>query len=316
MSHESHAATATDDDLVDTLRRPLDYIRWGASYFNEAGLSFGHGSDNAVDEAAHLVLYTLSLGHDLPDIYLQGALLEHERRAIVALLRARVETRKPAAYLTGTAWFAGLPFSVDERVIIPRSPIAELIREGFQPWLAWRDPLAILDLCTGCGAIAIACAQVFPDAKVVATDASRDALAVAEINKQRHDSGPQVELFEADLFDGVPPQTFDLIVTNPPYVSREESAGLAAEYQHEPGFAFHGDQHDLSLLTNLLLQATNYLSEDGLLVMEVGARSFELEARHPDLPITWVDLQHGGIGVGVLEAEDLAAWVAAQASEA
>ncbi len=316
MRNESYASAATDDDIVNTLRRPLDFIRWGATVFNETGLSFGHGTDNAVDEAAHLVLHALSLGHDLPDVYLQGTLLEPERRAIVALLRDRIETRKPAAYLTGTAWFAGLPFSVDERVIIPRSPIAELIRDGFQPWLAWRDPLAILDLCTGCGAIAIACADVFPEARVVASDASRDALAVAETNKQRHDSGPQVELFEADLFDGLPPQTFDLIVTNPPYVSREESASLAAEYQHEPGFAFHGDQHDLSLLTKLLLQATNFLSEDGLLVMEVGARSYELEVRHPDLPITWVELQHGGIGVGVLEAEDLAAWVAAQASEA
>ncbi|NNC23050.1 50S ribosomal protein L3 N(5)-glutamine methyltransferase [Salinisphaera sp. USBA-960] len=306
------ASRTDDEELVQTLTCPLDYIRWGASYFGEAGLAFGHGSDNPVDEAAHLVLHALSLAHDLPDTYLQGQLTDAERRAIVELLRARVTTRKPAAYLTGTAWFAGLAFYVDERVIIPRSPIAELIGDGFQPWLAHREPLAILDLCAGCGAIAIACAELFPDARVVASDASTDALDVARTNATRHDSGPQVELVQADLFDDLPAERFDLIVTNPPYVSREESEGLAAEYQHEPGYAFHGNQQDLSLLTRLLVQAPDYLTEDGLLILEVGARAFELEATHPDLPISWVELQHGGMGVGVLEAEDLAAWASAQ----
>lgn len=308
------ASNASDDDVVRTLSRPIDFIRWGASFFNEMGLAFGHGTDNAVDEAAQLVLHGLSLGHDVPDVYLQARLLPAERQALVQFLRSRVSTRMPVPYLTGTAWFAGLPFTVDQRVIIPRSPIAELIGGAFQPWLGYREPLAILDLCTGCGAIAITCAEVFPEARVVATDASTDALAVAGLNSERHNIGPQVEYVEADLFDGLEPQKFDLIVTNPPYVSRDESAGLAHEYQYEPGFAFHGGSNDLSLLTRLLTEAPDYLADDGLLVLEVGARAFDLEAAHPDLPITWVELQHGGMGVGVLEAEDLAAWVDAEAN--
>lgn len=309
------ALDAEKDELVSTLTRPVDYIRWGASCFNEAGLAFGHGSDNALDEATHLVLHALSLGHDVSDFHLQGQLLEAERRAVIDLLRARIETRQPAAYLTGTGWFAGLPFNVDERVIIPRSPIAEVLEDGFQPWLQYREPLSVLDLCTGCGAIAIACAQVFPEAQIVATDASTDALAVAESNSERHDVGPQVQYVEADMFDGLPRQEFDLIVTNPPYVSRDESAGLAPEYQHEPGYAFHGNHNDLTLLTKLLKQAPAYLADDGLLILEVGARAFDLEAVHPDLPITWVELQNGGMGVGVLEAEDLAAWIVTQSEK-
>lgn len=301
-----------DKAITATLTRALDYIRWGASRFGAAELAFGHGSDNAVDEAAHLVLDTLSLGPDLPDAYLEATLTMAEREAVIAVIERRIETRLPAAYLTHKAWFAGLEFFVDERVIVPRSPIAELIETDFQPWLGHREPLAILDLCTGSGAIAIACALAFPDARVVATDASADALAVAAVNSDRHDIGPQVEFVRADMFDGLPAQTFDLIVTNPPYVSRGEWQGLAPEYRHEPGFAFHGDSDDLALVTRLLFDAPDYLSADGLLVLEVGYSAFALEQAYPDLPITWVDLARGGLGVGVLEAEDLAAWVDTQ----
>lgn len=290
----------------------LDFIRWGASRFIEAGLAFGHGSDNALDEAAHLVIDALGLDPDLPDLYLQARLTPAERSAAVDVIERRIETRLPAPYLTGRAWFAGLEFYVDERVIVPRSPIAELIEAGFQPWLGHREPLSILDLCAGSGAIAIACAMAFPDARVVATDASDEALEVARINADRHDAGPQVELVKADMFDGVPAQTFDLIVTNPPYVTRDEWQGLAPEYRHEPGFAFHGETDDLSLVSRLLFDAPAYLAEDGLLVLEVGYSAFLLEAQYPDLPITWVELARGGLGVGVIEAEDLAAWVESQ----
>lgn len=306
IQEEQRQAAATHLTCV------LDFIRWGASRFVEAGLAFGHGSDNALDEAAHLVIDALGLDPDMPDIYLQARLTPGERAAVVDVIERRIETRLPAPYLTGRAWFAGLEFFVDERVIVPRSPIAELIEAQFQPWLGHREPLSILDLCTGSGAIAIACAAAFPDARVVATDASDQALEVARINADRHDAGPQVELIKADVFDGVPSQTFDLIVTNPPYVTRDEWAGLAPEYLHEPGFAFHGETDDLSLVSRLLFDAPAYLAEDGLLVLEVGYSAFLLEQQYPDLPITWVDLERGGLGVGVIEAEDLAAWVEAQ----
>ncbi|WP_353248808.1 50S ribosomal protein L3 N(5)-glutamine methyltransferase [Salinisphaera sp. T31B1] len=310
------ADTSDDPRIAATLTRVLDYVRWGASRFNAAGLAFGHGSDNAVDEAAHLVLDTLGLDATLPDLYLYATLTEPERLAVIEVIRKRIETRLPAAYLTRKCWFAGIEFHVDERVIVPRSPIAELIETGFQPWLGHREPLQILDLCTGSGAIAIACAMAFPEARVVATDASSDALAVAAINSEKHDIGPQVEYVEADLFDGLADERFDLIVTNPPYVSHDEWSGLAPEYHHEPGFAFHGDADDLLLVSRILFDAPRYLAEDGLLVLEVGYSAFALEARYPDLPITWVDLARGGLGVGVIEAEDLTAWAAAQHDEA
>lgn len=305
----------TDNDKTEiaaTLTRVLDYIRWGASRFAAAGLAFGHGSDNAVDEAAHLVLDALALGPDLPDAYLDATLTLDEREAVIAIIEQRIESRKPAAYLTHKAWFAGLEFYVDERVIVPRSPIAEIVEADFQPWLGHREPLSILDLCTGSGAIAIACAMAFPEARVVATDASADALDVARINSDKHDIGPQVEYVQADLFDGLAPERFDLIVTNPPYVTRSEWSGLAPEYRHEPGFAFHGDSDDLSLVSRLLFDACDYLSEDGILILEVGYSAFALEQTYPDLPITWIELQRGGLGVGVLEADELDAWVEAQ----
>ncbi|MES1940599.1 N5-glutamine S-adenosyl-L-methionine-dependent methyltransferase [Salinisphaera sp. T5B8] len=303
-------------EIAATLTRVLDYIRWGASRFAAAGLAFGHGSDNAIDEAAHLVLDTLGLDASLPDAYLDSTLTFEERDAVIQIIEQRIESRKPAAYITQKAWFAGLEFFVDERVIVPRSPIAELIETDFQPWLGHREPLSILDLCTGSGAIAIACALAFPEARVVATDASSDALDVARINSDKHDIGPQVEYVQADLFDGLAEQRFDLIVTNPPYVTQDEWSGLAPEYRHEPGFAFHGDSDDLSLVARLLFDARDYLSEDGLLVLEVGYSAFALEQTYPDLPITWIELQRGGLGVGVLEAQDLDAWVEAQSEVA
>ena len=299
-------------EIAATLTRIVDYIRWGASRFVAADLSFGHGSDNAIDEAAHLVLDALDLDPGLPDAYLESVLMPSERERVIAVIERRIETRLPAPYITGRAWFAEMEFFVDERVIVPRSPIAELIEQGFQPWLGHREPLAGLDLCTGCGAIAIACAYAFPDAQVVATDASDDALEVAAINCDKHDTGPQVQLVRADLFNGLEAQRFDLIVTNPPYVTQDEWSGLDPEFLHEPGFAFHGDADDLTLVERILFGAPDYLTEDGLLIMEVGASAFLLEQRYPDLPVTWIDLARGGMGVGAVEAEDLAAWVEAQ----
>lgn len=309
MTQDTHTAAR---EVATLLTRPMDYIRWGASRFAQANLRFGHGTDNAVDEAAQLVLHAIGLDHSLPDIYLEATLTRAEREAIITLIDARIETRRPAPYLIGTAWFAGLPFYVDERVIIPRSPIAELITDGFQPWLDYREPLSILDLCTGGGAIAVACAQAFPEARVVASDASRDALDVAAINVDKHGMGPQVECVQSDLFAGLDERRFDLIVSNPPYVTQAEWQTLESEYHHEPEFAFTGHDDALDLLRRLLFAAPGHLAEDGLLVIEVGYTAFALEAHYPDLPVTWVELAHGGFGVGVLEAEDLDAWVAMQ----
>lgn len=297
------------DRLVNDLLTPRDLIRWGASTFAAAGLAFGHGSDNALDEAYHLVLHSLNLDFNLPDAYLDARLTVAERRDALALLQRRVDERVPAPYLTGRAWFAGLPFTVDERVLIPRSPIAELIEDDFQPWLEDREPRRILDLGTGSGAIAVACALAFPDAEVVATDVSDDALAVARRNAERHKVSERVRLVNSDLYAGLAGETFDLIVSNPPYVCADELAGLADEYQREPRIAFSGGGDGLTLVETLLFETPAHLREGGLLVLEVGHTCFALEARWPEMPIEWAELERGGLGVGILEADDLAAWV-------
>lgn len=293
---------------VNELFTPRDLIRWGASRFGAAGITFGHGSDNALDEAYHLVLHSLGLGFDLPDIYLEARLTSEERRDALALLQRRIDERQPAPYLTGEGWFAGLPFNVDSNVLVPRSPIAEIIEDEFQPWLDDREPLRILDLGTGSGVIAVACALAFPDAEVVGTDVSDEALAVARSNAERYEVSQRVHLVNSDLYEGLKGETFDLIVTNPPYVCTDELAGLAPEYRHEPDVAFSGGNDGLGLVEHLLLEAPQYLNDEGLMVIEVGHTCFALEQRWPEMPIEWVDLQRGGLGVGVLEAEDLTAW--------
>lgn len=293
---------------LNELFTPRDLIRWGASRFIAAGLAFGHGSDNALDEAYHLVLHSLHLGFDLPDAYLDARLTTPEREAALALLQRRIDERMPAPYLTGEGWFAGLPFNVNDQVLVPRSPIAELIEADFQPWLEDREPERILDLGTGCGAIAVACAVMFPDAEVVATDVSEEALAVARANAERHGVSERLRLVNSDLYDGLRGETFDLIVSNPPYVCTDELAGLAPEYRREPDIAFSGGNDGLGLVEKLLMDSPAHLAEDGLLVVEVGHTCFALENRWPEMPIEWVDLERGGLGVGVLEAEDLAAW--------
>lgn len=293
---------------VNELFTSRDLIRWGASRFQAAGLAFGHGADNALDEAYHLVVHSLGLGYDLPDEYLDARLTVAEREQALALLLRRIDERMPAPYLTGEAWFAGLPFIVNEHVLVPRSPIAEVIEAEFQPWLDEREPFRILDLATGGGSIAVACAVLFPDAEVTGTDVSEEALAVARENAERHQVSERVRLVNSDLYAGLAGETFDLIVTNPPYVCTDELAGLEPEYRHEPDIAFSGGNDGLGLVETLLMHTPRHLASDGLLVIEVGHTCFALEDRWPEIPIEWVDLQRGGLGVGVLEAEDLAAW--------
>jgi ribosomal protein L3 glutamine methyltransferase len=298
-------AAATLEEAMNTLKTVRDYIRWGASRFNAAGLFYGHGTDNALDESAALVMHALHLDHGLPETYLDGVLTAAEREQVIKLIEARIETRKPAAYLTHEAWFAGLSFYVDERVIVPRSPIAELIADRFAPWIDPEQVGAVLDLCTGCGCIGIACAHAFPGARVDAVDISVDALAVAQRNVERHGLGQRVRLVESDLFGGVGDGCYDVIVSNPPYVGVGELQTLPQEFRHEPALALAAGADGMDIVARILVEAADHLTESGILIVEVGYSQEALVVRYPEVPFLWLDFEHGGEGVFLLERRQL-----------
>ncbi len=286
---------------LKTLR---DFLRWTTSRFIQAGLFYGHGNDDAFNEASQLILSTLKLPvNELPELFLDARLTIAEKQSLLLLIEKRLEQRVPLPYLINEAWFAGLPFFVDERVLIPRSPFAELIDAQFQPWLNNPDDVsAILDLCTGSGCIAIALAMAFENAHVDAVDISHDALAVADININKHQLNDQVRSIQSDCWQSLEPANqYDLIISNPPYVGADEMAGLPEEYRHEPVSALEAEDNGLALVEQILLNAADYLTDDGLLFVEVGNSDVAVDEKWPETSFLWLDFEQGGHGIFMLD---------------
>jgi len=301
---ENKLDTIFSNEAVDELVTIQDMVRWAVTEFNRAGLFFGHGTDNAWDEAVQLVLPSLNLELQSNVSILQSRLTKRERKMLVDLIVTRIEQRIPVPYLTNSAWFAGLEFYVDERTLVPRSPIAELIEAKFQPWVT-TPPKRILDLCTGSACIAIACAYEFPDAEVDAVDLSEEALEVADINIQNHGVSEQVFPIQSDLFSGIANEKYDLIVSNPPYVDAEDMANLPDEYKHEPELGLACGDDGLDLVRDMLRQAADMLTDNGVMFVEVGNSQVHLQAAYPEIPFQWIDFSIGGHGVFVLTKAQL-----------
>ena len=282
----------------------LDWIRFASSQFQRHELYFGHGTDNAWDEAVLLVTGSLHLPYDLTPEQGQCRLIDDEKQLLAERVQARVESRTPVAYLINEAWFAGLPFYVDERVLVPRSPLAEMIQNRVSPWMDGIEPSRILDLCCGSGCIGIASLQAFPEAQLDLADLSGDALDVAQINVERYGLYDQVAMIQSDLFGSLQ-GPYDLILSNPPYVDAEDLADMPAEYHHEPAMGLGSGDDGLDITRRILAQAADYLSEQGVLVVEVGNSWINLEAAFPEVPFHWVSFEHGGDGVFVFTRADL-----------
>lgn len=283
-----------------------EIINAGALRFERAGLWFGHGTDNARDEAAWLAAHVMRLPLPLEQADLARALTAAEQQQIEHIHNLRINTRQPAAYLIHQAWFCGLEFYVDQRVLVPRSPIAELITDRFVPWADPDRIRTILDIGTGSGCIAIACAKAFPGAQVLATDISTDALAVAEINVERHAVEAQVMLLQSDLFRSIDRgRGFDLIISNPPYVATPRNARLPDEYQHEPRLGLASGERGIAHANSIIEAAAEYLTPGGVLILEVGESRGALEQHYPDTPFNWPEFEHGGEGVAIIYAADL-----------
>ncbi len=289
----------------------LDWTRFATTQMHQADLFFGHGTDNAWDEAVVLVSHCLSLPADLAqktsDMLFQSRLTSFEKANIYDLLEKRIESREPLPYLTNQAWFCGLPFYTDKRVLIPRSPIAELIQDGFSSWLT-QPPQLIMDLCTGGGCIAIAMAYAFPSAQVDALDISEDALAVANENILAHGLEERVFAIQSDVYSSVQGQKYDLIVANPPYVDAEDMADLPQEFLHEPALALAAGDDGLDIVETILRQATQHLTPQGWLFVEVGNSLVHMEQRFPGLEVEWIEFANGGDGVFAVPFETLNAY--------
>lgn len=293
-----------DTSRLRTLR---DVLRYAVSSFNRAGLSFGHGSDNAFDEAAYLLLHVLSLPLDRLEPFMDAVLTPAEIQSALALISARIEKRLPASYLTGEAWLGNYRFYVDERVIVPRSHIAELLREQLSPWIS--EPANVhraLDLCTGSGCLAILLAETFPVASVDATELSVDALEVAKRNVAEYQLQERINLIQCDGF-GTLTDRYDVIVSNPPYVDAAAMAALPAEFRAEPAMALAGGKDGLDIVRRIIDGASIHLNPDGILVMEIGRDRPALEKAYPGLAFVWLETTAGDDFVFLLSAEDLRA---------
>jgi ribosomal protein L3 glutamine methyltransferase len=293
-------------DAQANLRTLRDVLRYATTRFNEARLSFGHGQADAFDEAAFIIMRTLQLPLERLDTFLDAYLTHAEINTLLQMIDRRVKQRIPAAYLLRESWLQGYRFYVDERVIIPRSFIGELLKEGLEPWV--KDPSAVthvLDLCTGSGCLAIMAADLFPHAQVDAVDISKEALAVARINVDEYGFGDRIALIESDLFGALPAKRYDLIISNPPYVTAPSMARLPREYQHEPRMALDGGEDGLDLVRRLMRQARGYLKRSGLLVVEVGDGRPQTETAFRDIPLTWLTTSAGDDMVFLARQEEL-----------
>lgn len=289
-----------------SLRTVRDLIRYAVSRFNAAGIALGHGTLDVYDEAVYLVLHTLHLPIDRLEPFVDAAVLESERAAVLAIVDRRIDERLPAPYLTNEAWLRGRRFYVDERVIVPRSYIAELLDDGLAPWVD--DPYAVewaLDMCTGSGCLAIAAAETFPHAQVDAVDISQDALDVARINVDDYGLQDRVALHQSNLFEKLPPAQYDLILCNPPYVNTDSMNALPAEYRHEPSLALAGGADGMDLIRPLLAQAADFLQPDGILVLELGHEKSYFEQAFPHLDPVWLSTSGGDDKVLLLRQDQL-----------
>lgn len=284
---------------------PRDFVEFAERRFGEADLFYGHGTDNPHDEAVYLVLRGLQLPFDIDDVVLDSPLDERQQQYLKDLVARRIRERMPVAYLINEAWFAGMRFFVDQRVLIPRSPLAELIESGFSPWVDAQQVNSILDIGTGSGCIAIACAMAFAGASVDATDVEDKILEVARMNIDTYHLLDRIQLHNSYVFRSLPQLQYDLIVSNPPYVNTSEMKVLPAEYRHEPVHGLQAGEDGLAVVKEILRESRNYLSEHGVLIVEVGNSQEAVMNAFPELPFTWLEFEHGGEGVFLLTADEL-----------